>query len=95
MTKIILNILFLSSMLISQNNEIRIIDIIVEGNERLSDQDIQRNAKLYKGMIIKGNEIQQAIKRLWNINRFSDIQILVDNETDKGIVLKIQIKELK
>ena len=56
------------------------MDIAVEGNNRLSAQDIQRNARLYTGMNIHGPEIQQAIKRLWNLNRFGNIQILVDDE---------------
>ena len=50
--------------LFSQNEEIRIMDITVEGNLRLSAQDVQRNARLYKGMTIQGPEIQQSIKRL-------------------------------
>ena len=86
-------LLFLSTLLFSQNDEIRILDIIVEGNQRLSEQDIQRNARLYKGMDIKGTEIQQAIKRLWNLNRFGNIQILVDEETEEGIYLRIIIEE--
>ena len=53
--------------LFSQSVEIRIMDITVEGNQRFTAQDVQRNARLYKGMTIKGPEIQQAIKRLWNI----------------------------
>ena len=71
-------ILIFHTLLFSQNDEIRIIDISVEGNQRLSDQDILRNARLYKGMDIQGTEIQQAIKRLWNLKRFGDIQILLD-----------------
>jgi outer membrane protein insertion porin family len=86
-------LLFLTTLLFSQNDEIRILDIVVEGNQRLSEQDIQRNARLYKGMNIKGAEIQQAIKRLWNLNRFGNIQILVDEETEEGIYLRIIIEE--
>ena len=69
------------------------MDIAVEGNKRLSEQDIQRNARLYKGMNIQGPEIQQAIKRLWNLNRFENIQILVDDETEEGIFLRIIVEE--
>jgi len=86
-------LLFLSTLLFSKNDEIRILDIVVEGNQRLSRQDIQRNARLYTGMDIKGPEIQQAIKRLWNLNRFGNIQILVDEETEEGIYLRIIIEE--
>ena len=84
LVKILLNLLFFT-ILFPQNDAIRIMDISVEGNKRLSAQDIQRNARLYKGMNIQGPEIQQAIKRLWNLNRFGNIQILVDDETHDGI----------
>ena len=73
-----------SSNLLSQSEEIRIMDITIEGNQRLTAQDVQRNARLYKGMSIKGPEIQQAIKRRWNLNRFGNIQILIEDETDEG-----------
>ena len=86
-------LLILFAFLFSQDDDIRIIDIRVEGNQRLSAQDIQRNARLYKGMLIQGPEIQQAIKRLWNLNRFGNIQILVDDETDDGIYLQIIVEE--
>ena len=81
------------TLLFAQNDEIFIIDIAVEGNQRLSVQDIQRNARLYKGMTIKGPEIQQAIKRLWDLKRFGNIQILVDKETENGIYLRIIVEE--
>ena len=86
-------LLILFAFLFSQDDDIHIIDIRVEGNQRLSAQDIQRNARLYKGMSIQGPEIQQAIKRLWNLKRFGNIQILVDDETDDGIYLRIIVEE--
>ena len=94
--KLFLNFILIvsfSANLFSQSEEIRIVDISVEGNQRLTAQDVQRNARLYKGMSIKGPEIQQAIKRLWNLNRFWNIQILVDDETDEGIYLRIVVEE--
>ncbi len=83
----------LFSSLFSQDVNILILDIIVEGNQRLSKQDILRNARLFKGMIIKGPEIQQAIKRLWKLKRFSNIQIFVDDEADDGLYLRIVVDE--
>ena len=77
----------------SQDGEIVILDIAVEGNHRLSQQDILRNARLFKGMPIEGPEIQQAIKRRWNLNRFGNIQILIEDETDEGIYLRIVVEE--
>ena len=83
----------LFSSLFSQSENILILDIAVEGNQRLSQQDILRNARLNKGMTIQGPEIQQAIKRLWKLKRFGNIQILVDEETEEGIYLRIVVEE--
>ena len=90
--KIILMILF--SFLYSQNETILILGVIVEGNQRLSDEDIIRNARLFEGMTIKGPEIQEAIKRLWKLKRFGNIQIIVDEETNEGLYLRIIVEEL-
>ena len=92
MTRIIL-IMTLFSSLFSQSENILILDIAVEGNQRLSQQDILRNARLNKGMTIQGPEIQQAIKRLWKLKRFGNIQILVDEEREEGIYLRIVVEE--
>ena len=81
------------SMIYVQSDEVKIADLIIEGNKRITSQDIMRNARLYKGMSIQGHEIQQAIKRLWKLKRFNDIQIFIENETDKGIYLKIIVDE--
>ena len=85
--------MILISNLFSQNDPILILDITIEGNQRISKEDVLRNARLYKGMTIQGPEIQQAIKRLWKLKRFGDIQILVDDETDEGLSLRIIVEE--
>ena len=91
MNKIIFMILI--SNLFSQNDPILILDITIEGNQRISKEDVLRNARLYKGMTIQGPEIQQSIKRLWKLKRFGDIQMLVDDETDEGLSLRIIVEE--
>tara|TARA_Y100001960_G_scaffold41411_1_gene40410 strand:+ start:749 stop:3160 length:2412 start_codon:yes stop_codon:yes gene_type:complete len=85
-------IIFLS-MIFSQNESITILKVDVEGNQRLSREDIIRNSRLYEGMKVGGTEIQQAIKRLWKLNRFNNIQILIEDETLEGIHLKIIVEE--
>ena len=80
-------------MIFSQNESITILKVDVEGNQRLSREDIIRNSRLYEGMKVGGTEIQQAIKRLWKLNRFNNIQILIEDETLEGIHLKIIVEE--
>lgn len=86
-------IILIFSSLFPQDGNLLILDISVDGNQRLSQQDILRNARLFKGMTIQGPEIQQAIKRLWKLKRFGNIQILVDDETDEGLYLRIIVEE--
>ena len=92
MAKNFMYIILFSSLFPQVGNNL-ILDISVEGNQRLSQQDILRNARLLKGMIIQGPEIQQAIKRLWKLKRFGNIQILVDDETEEGLYLRIIVEE--
>ena len=80
-------------MLISQAEKVFVFDIDIDGNNRLSDQDVLRNSRLYEGMEIKGDEIQKSIKRLWKINRFSDVQIFITKETQDGLFLTIKVQE--
>ena len=44
-------------------------------------------------MEIKSDEIQQGINRLWNLNRFNDIKIILDHENHEGIDIIIQLDE--
>ena len=74
---------------IAQINRIKI-----EGNKRLSNDDIIRISNIFPGMqITAAGEIQQGINRLWDLNRFNDIKIILDNETKEGMDLIIQLEE--
>ena len=86
-TIFIFNIIFSQSMNIS--------DIQVEGIQRLSQEDIYRISKLYPGSkIIRGDEINKAIHRLWDIGRFSNVQVYADSQIGSDLVIKIELSEL-
>ena len=68
-------ILLLSSFFYSQNTELKISNIIVYGNIEISDQDIVNFSGISPDSYINAIEIQNAIKRLWLLNRFNNIQI--------------------
>ena len=90
--KYIICILFFKT-LISQN--IIISDIDVVGLNRLNKEDIYRISKLYPGYkIVRGDEINKAINRLWDIGRFSNIQVYADNQSESNLSLKIELQEL-
>ncbi len=94
LNKYLLLLLISLSSVWSQGGEISVLGIEVEGNVRLSKDDIMRSSRLYDGMTIKSDEIQRGIKRLWKLNRFSDIQIYLDEETYEGVYLRIVVNEL-
>jgi len=88
-------ILFLLLFSILVCEEISIDKIEVEGLIRLKKEDIYRISRLYPGLIItKGDEINKALERLWDIGRFSNIQIFITDEFETSISLKIIFEEL-
>ena len=93
MIKYFVSIIVFISLVFSQSQELVVLGVDVEGNRRLTQEDIMRNARLYEGMTIRGDEIQKSIKRLWKINRFGDIQIFVTEETEDGVYLLIKVSE--
>ena len=94
MNKLINIICFLLSfsLLLSQER-LQINKIKVEGNKRFSSEDIIRISKIYPGMEIVSDEIHQGIDKLWNLNRFNDINIIIDSKSDLGLNIIIQLEE--
>ena len=88
---IILSLTFLFSQ--SAPSDINILSVAIEGNDRFSDQDVLRHVRLYPGMKISGEDIQDIIKRTWSKNIYSDIQIYMLSETIEGINLLVQVQE--
>ncbi len=76
-------------------NPLKILGISVEGNKLTDAAAIIR----YSGLQVDssftpgGDQIRQAIKQLWSLGIFSDIQILIDNKIGEGVFLLIKVKE--
>ena len=87
MNNIIYIILFIASILFSQNQNIIIDEIEVRGNEMISDYNIKFISKLESGTIINNYHIQNAIERLWGTGRYLDVRI----EIEKIIVNRLVI----
>ena len=86
-------IFILFSFGITQNTELKISDITVQGNNIMLEQDIINFSGLSPDTYINAIEIQNAINRLWLLNRFKNIQIDLE-ETNYGITnLIIKIEE--
>ena len=82
------------SFLLADGTIAQINRIKIEGNKRLSSDDIIRISNIFPGMqVTAAGEIQQGINRLWDLNRFNDIKIILDNETIDGMDIIIQLEE--
>ncbi len=85
-------LIFLSFSL-SQNTELKISDITVVGNVNMKKNDIINFSGLSTDSYVNAIEIQNAINRLWLLNKFKNIQVDLE-ETSYGITnLIITVEE--
>lgn len=73
----------------------RILGINVTGNKTADAQTIIANTGLKVGdeIDIPGDQTNNAIKRLWNLGIFEDVQLIIEKKIDNGIFLQIIVKE--
>jgi len=73
----------------------KILGISVEGNKSTDATTIIANSGLKVGSEIQvpGDQTLNAIRQLWTLNIFSDIQILIEREIDEGVYLLIKVEE--
>jgi len=93
---ILISILF-STISFSQStrSSFKILGITVEGNKSADASTIIANSglKVNDEIQVPGDQTLNAIKQLWSLNIFSDIQILIDKQIQTGVFLKIVVKE--
>ena len=90
--KKIINFLFLISIIFPQNENFEISNISVYGNIEMSEEDIINFSGLSPNSSINAINIQNAINRLWLLNRFENIFIDFDQNYD-NINLIINVEE--
>ena len=97
MNKLVNKIFLISIILLGflfNQDTLRVNQTSVQGNIRLSDSEIYGISNIYPGMIIKSNEIQDGIERLWNLNRFNEVQIILESEDAFAIKIIIKVIHL-
>ena len=74
----------------------KIIGISVEGNTVADPGAIIANTGLKVGdeIVFPGDKIGQAIRRLWALKIFKDIQIRIDRKVGDGVFLLVVVEEL-
>ena len=86
-------IILTSSLVYAQVQKIRVNSITIEGNRSANTGMIRLNSGLSAGIEITGEDLQNAVKNLWALRIFSDIQIFVTNQAAQGLDLLIKVKE--
>lgn len=96
---LILCLLFLVPDYYSQPNRViyKVLGISVEGSLTADATTIIANSGLKVGdeVEVPGDKLINAVRRLWNLNIFKDVQIIIDQKIENGIFLLIKIEEYK
>ncbi|MBN2281529.1 MAG: outer membrane protein assembly factor BamA [Candidatus Marinimicrobia bacterium] len=89
-----LGIILLNSLVLAQApQKVKILGITVEGNTSVSESSITVQSGLITGRMVDYADISDAVRDLWELRIFSDVQIKMDKATDAGIFLIIQVQE--
>ena len=90
----VFSVLVMSCASVLQAKEkVQIFNVDVVGNKSASAAVILRNSGLVAGKAISGDDIRDAINRLWAMKVFSDVQITAEKQVEEGIFLTITVKE--
>ena len=75
---------------------LKILGISVEGNTLADPAAIIANSGLRVGdeITLPGDQVGQAVRKLWQLKIFDDIQIAVDRRVATGLYLVINVREL-
>ncbi len=76
-----------------ERRTLKLVGLSVEGNRTADANFIKLNSGLSIDQEISGEDIQKAIKQLWSLNMFSDIEVALDKEVGSSVYLTIKVKE--
>lgn len=78
-----------------QKETYKILGISVVGNKSADASTVIANTglRINDELVIPSDQINNAIKRLWNLGIFEDVQLLIDKKIDDGIFLLIKLSE--
>ena len=83
----------------SNANEITISNILIQGNQRVSDDTILNYAEINQGDIVSKNIVKVIIKKLYDTGYFEDISVeikfndFIIKVSEKPIISDIQIRD--
>ncbi len=77
----------------AQMPRFKINQVRIEGNVQADSSIIILNSGLSRGKEITREDIQKAIRNLWALNLFSDVQIFIEGQSAEGLNLLIKVEE--
>ncbi|MDD3715652.1 MAG: outer membrane protein assembly factor BamA [Candidatus Marinimicrobia bacterium] len=83
----------ISGQLQAQQQKLRVASVTVMGNKTASERIIQMSMGLVEGSEVTSTDIQNGIKKLYNLRMFSDINVFAADETKAGVHFVIQVAE--
>ena len=88
-------LIFSTAIFSQQRTTFKILGMSVDGNKSSDANTIIVSTGLKVGdeIQVPGDKTITAIKNLWNLNIFSDVQILIDKQLDDGVFLLIKVQE--
>ena len=89
---------FLSTFLLvnigsAQQQEVLLKTVAVEGNTLTPETMIRYTSGLNPGESIKPGDFSRAVKKLWQLGLFEDIQVRLDEEALDGVDITIVVVE--
>ena len=78
---------------INAQQEVTLLGVDVDGNKLASETMIRYTAGLRQNEVINVADFSRAVKRLWQLGLFEDVQIKIDKETNDGFFITIQVQE--
>lgn len=78
---------------VAASNKAKLVELKVEGNRSVDENLIKLQSGLSVGSTITAEDIQNSIRTLWELNMFSDIQVILDREIGENVYLTIRVEE--
>ena len=94
LVKIVLAIILINTLVFAQSpQKMKLLGVSVTGNNTVSESSIKVQSGLITGRMVDYTDISEAVRNLWDLRVFSDVQVLMDKATEAGLFVIIQVAE--
>ena len=86
-------LVFFYTIHIYAQQDVTLLGVEVEGNTLAAETMIRYTSGLRQNELINVTDFSRAVKRLWQLGLFKDVQIVIDKETSEGLFISIHVEE--